>query len=104
HSRITPTPPPPLSPYTTLFRSDVLRLDFASGNVVRALGKIAWWLSGPSELYVLVPLHAAAVAMLVRVGLFGARFDPWLRLVALADRKSTRLNSSHVAISYAVFC
>src|SRR5437870_11374956 len=24
--------------------------------------------------------------------------------VALADRKSTRLNSSHVAISYAVFC
>src|SRR5690625_4790447 len=25
---------------------------------------------------------------------------PWVR----ADRKSTRLNSSHVAISYAVFC
>src|SRR5437660_4049000 len=31
----------------------------------------------------------------------------WERLTALAagkDRKSTRLNSSHVAISYAVFC
>src|SRR5439155_15271285 len=27
----------------------------------------------------------------------------WLQL-ALQDRKSTRLNSSHVAISYAVFC
>src|SRR5207253_8874236 len=26
------------------------------------------------------------------------------RLVARGDRKSTRLNSSHVAISYAVFC
>src|SRR5690625_6710995 len=26
------------------------------------------------------------------------------RLVQAADRKSTRLNSSHVAISYAVFC
>src|SRR5439155_13992545 len=26
------------------------------------------------------------------------------RLVGLVDRKSTRLNSSHVAISYAVFC
>src|SRR5207253_8679228 len=25
-------------------------------------------------------------------------------LVAMIDRKSTRLNSSHVAISYAVFC
>src|SRR5439155_12836500 len=29
------------------------------------------------------------------------RFAPWLFLI---DRKSTRLNSSHVAISYAVFC
>src|SRR5437870_9568640 len=27
-----------------------------------------------------------------------------LRLGATRDRKSTRLNSSHVAISYAVFC
>src|SRR5256885_3573742 len=26
------------------------------------------------------------------------------RLVAIADRKSTRLNSSHLVISYAVFC
>src|SRR5690625_2753816 len=30
--------------------------------------------------------------------------DPVALLVAVADRKSTRLNSSHVAISYAVFC
>src|SRR5690606_24493942 len=32
--------------------------------------------------------------------------DPRRRVVALtaADRKSTRLNSSHVKISYAVFC
>src|SRR5437870_1746772 len=29
---------------------------------------------------------------------------PVRRKVALKDRKSTRLNSSHVAISYAVFC
>src|SRR5690625_6477721 len=26
------------------------------------------------------------------------------RIIATGDRKSTRLNSSHVAISYAVFC
>jgi hypothetical protein len=63
---------------------DILRLDLASDHVVRAISKLAWWLSGPSELYALVPLHAAAVAMLVRVGLFGSRFDPWLRLVAVA--------------------
>src|SRR5437660_7897052 len=29
---------------------------------------------------------------------------PWLCDVKAKDRKSTRLNSSHVAISYAVFC
>src|SRR5207253_5503470 len=32
--------------------------------------------------------------------------EPWSerRVVEFLDRKSTRLNSSHVAISYAVFC
>src|SRR5690625_6654621 len=29
---------------------------------------------------------------------------PWLYVNDTSDRKSTRLNSSHVAISYAVFC
>src|SRR5699024_3932523 len=30
---------------------------------------------------------------------------PWIHLdIAATDRKSTRLNSSHVSISYAVFC
>src|SRR5690606_41908340 len=33
----------------------------------------------------------------------GEVFFHWL-VVVLADRKSTRLNSSHVKISYAVFC
>src|SRR5690606_41006136 len=32
-----------------------------------------------------------------------ARYDSFYRLLA-KDRKSTRLNSSHVKISYAVFC
>src|SRR5690606_40190626 len=29
---------------------------------------------------------------------------PWLGRTLVGDRKSTRLNSSHVKISYAVFC
>src|SRR5699024_11681708 len=33
-----------------------------------------------------------------------AAHDPVLRERAPQDRKSTRLNSSHVSISYAVFC
>src|SRR2546426_6488455 len=50
---------------------------------------------------------AALVALLPRVGrdlqldpLRGARFP----LLFEPDRKSTRLNSSHLVISYAVFC
>src|SRR3712207_9243563 len=31
-------------------------------------------------------------------------FPPWLSFRLLGDRKSTRLNSSHANISYAVFC
>src|SRR5690625_6532518 len=34
----------------------------------------------------------------------GGRYIPSERRIELKDRKSTRLNSSHVAISYAVFC
>src|SRR5207244_11315193 len=33
-----------------------------------------------------------------------AAWERWYELVAPADRKSTRLNSSHQIISYAVFC
>src|SRR5690625_7918626 len=43
---------------------------------------------------------AMAVAVGTAFGLAGALFQTVLR----KDRKSTRLNSSHVAISYAVFC
>src|SRR5437870_10117793 len=39
-----------------------------------------------------------SVHRLHRMGIHGAR------TVVVKDRKSTRLNSSHVAISYAVFC
>src|SRR5690625_6908238 len=44
------------------------------------------------------PGHTPAVPM--HLGLGGEGFD----LPRDRDRKSTRLNSSHVAISYAVFC
>src|SRR5690625_6426230 len=34
----------------------------------------------------------------------GSRSTPNINSLMVRDRKSTRLNSSHVAISYAVFC
>src|ERR1039457_7184841 len=36
--------------------------------------------------------------------LTGNLLDPRLRMSQIVDRKSTRLNSSHLVISYAVFC
>src|SRR5439155_18624360 len=41
-----------------------------------------------------------------QVGVFGTMpaWPAWFRTRLPGDRKSTRLNSSHVAISYAVFC
>src|SRR3712207_7409777 len=70
-----------LFPYTTLFRSPEL----ARTLVVNVVG------AGPR-------------AIELRQEVYG-RFVELLRDVAdLADRKSTRLNSSHANISYAVFC
>src|SRR3989475_9227265 len=73
-----------LFPYTTLFRSTA---PLGLVGVVFVL------------LQVLSPIHHAVGANL------GSRTAAWLydRLTT-ADRKSTRLNSSHSQISYAVFC
>src|SRR5690625_7059464 len=46
--------------------------------------------------------HQLAVA--VDLGGHHLRVNILLHKASLQDRKSTRLNSSHVAISYAVFC
>src|SRR5437879_9488080 len=76
-----------LFPYTTLFRS----LLFVVGQYVawRQLSAQGLYLAtNPSSsfFYVLTATHALHV------------------LGGLGDRKSTRLNSSHRCISYAVFC
>src|SRR5258705_9415569 len=71
-----------LFPYTTLFRSrsrETSRFSRSiSSSAIRAIG-------GPPFL---------------RLGPFSE--NPVKRI--FADRKSTRLNSSHLGISYAVFC
>src|SRR3712207_8111024 len=85
-----------LFPYTTLFRSeDVARL--AVG--VRHPGEVA-----PGRRRVELPGRAAEVDR--RVIPVGDVVQPVLVGVGVeaGDRKSTRLNSSHANISYAVFC
>src|SRR5687768_17913589 len=86
-----------LFPYTTLFRSEGLkpgefdRLLEAAGGEVNAATWVDWtfyYENVPSsELALVIRLEALRMSKLV-----------------LRDRKSSRLNSSHGYISYAVFC
>src|SRR5207249_12233638 len=94
--RAPPPPPPPLFPYTTLFRSLALRPD----------GPLRDPLLRPPPRPAL-PEEDRAQRLQGRARVErGDRALP--RRGALRprrrDRKSTRLNSSHVSISYAVFC
>src|SRR3712207_8288182 len=81
-----------LFPYTTLFRSVLVAEEEADG---------------PPDQLLVVHLQAELLAEP------GAEPEPGLDLLAVpaqphdvlgVDRKSTRLNSSHANISYAVFC
>src|SRR3712207_7029543 len=85
-----------LFPYTTLFRSSVFGLAFDDQieTVARNL-----WLIG-STLIVLGLLLALAE----KVGRRDRMLANLTLRDGLIDRKSTRLNSSHANISYAVFC
>src|SRR2546426_6838584 len=74
-----------LFPYTTLFRS---RTDEALRLLQQAEGR------GPRE-----PADIASARAVIL-----ARRGQRARVAQQIDRKSTRLNSSHLVISYAVFC
>src|SRR5690242_21166352 len=89
-----------LFPYTTLFRS----IGFgASGAVVCVIA----WLTLAQGLALLTPVQPE-VLLLLACALTSGPTVQWLgrgrRPAIDADRKSTRLNSSHMSISYAVFC
>src|SRR3712207_9011494 len=84
-----------LFPYTTLFRSQVLQ-------------------AGPHKL-LLLELDPEFITNIVKQAGFEFRLEDNARQITLEltaserqapllDRKSTRLNSSHANISYAVFC
>src|SRR3712207_7954643 len=78
-----------LFPYTTLFRSPVGTFSYGTPEPAPALG--------PDRLAQLGP---DAWVSRVRGTWSLAGYDT----AAREDRKSTRLNSSHANISYAVFC
>src|SRR5690606_39594665 len=63
----------------------------------RSLSQHAWALSG-------IAFQRELGSMADKVARVAAAAEAVAAAVGLRDRKSTRLNSSHVKISYAVFC
>src|SRR3712207_8409147 len=57
---------------------------------------------GPAELSLVAALYSVGLLVFVLVG--GVAADRLPQRLVMLDRKSTRLNSSHANISYAVFC
>src|SRR5438034_4230496 len=82
-----------LFPYTTLFRSGIL--------LCAAVELDGFLQAGGEQHHRLVAQHLAGP---VDVGVGVAHIPRPRRLEDRGDRKSTRLNSSHTVISYAVFC
>src|SRR5205809_2963510 len=78
---LPPPPTPTLFPYTTLFRSGHVRPERVGAQV-----------------------HVTSGAAKVPPALVRGRDHRSERRIGPQDRKSTRLNSSHGYISYAVFC
>src|SRR5687768_17749441 len=87
-----PPPQPTLFPYTTLFRSE------SQGTMLNS-SKQTSHLTFTTRLP--LPLVVCILATCVLVKSDHAQTNP---STPVLDRKSTRLNSSHGYISYAVFC
>src|SRR3712207_8332020 len=79
-----------LFPYTTLFRSPTVLPQEGSVTGTRTMGDTL--------------VVAGTIGLLGVAGAATLLTDSIARPVWRADRKSTRLNSSHANISYAVFC
>src|SRR5690606_39291140 len=87
-----------LFPYTTLFRPDPLLRDQHAGRGAADL------LAGDLRGDPAVGQQDRGRRRLARQRGTGPRDQRRGRPAGPSDRKSTRLNSSHVKISYAVFC
>src|SRR5438045_4879910 len=84
-------------PYTTLFRSHVIpkTLTAQGGRAQR---------KEPDQNCIPVPGAELAFAGRGQRAVEGGKKEVLAHRRSLVDRKSTRLNSSHLGISYAVFC
>src|SRR5699024_12513009 len=94
---LTPRPPrSTLLPYTTLFRS--------SPKLTTCPLTLTHWRLINSSASRLEHNPRSAINLETRIKSVIERFKIHSISILCTDRKSTRLNSSHVSISYAVFC
>jgi hypothetical protein len=79
---------------------ELVRLDVAGPNLAKASNQVIALLSGPAGLWIAIPLHVAAYAVLLRV-ICSGRFEPMLRLIALAALALTPVGLIYlVAVRY----
>src|SRR5690606_42023325 len=94
----------PLFPYTTLFRSNNGTFEYGQRGIYRGKERIrrALLLFGPNGLAPARLNNHMQLQNVIIVAPDGrSATGRWQGMVMLGDRKSTRLNSSHVKISYA---
>src|SRR5260221_1785209 len=77
-----------LFPYTTLFRSKEVRDMQNESNIIASALK----------------MDSATISGLLSLDKYWVVLHSYVNQNTKEDRKSTRLNSSHTVISYAVFC
>src|SRR5256885_7904975 len=90
---------------TTMNRREAIRsLSFASGaSLLMSTPSLAGVLASKSDALCAQALRGTAPVKIRDIKTI-LTAPNHIRLVVVKDRKSTRLNSSHLVISYAVFC
>src|SRR5207249_7144808 len=97
-------PPPPLFPYTTLFRSPIpTARDVLTRRKRQIVQPTEYLAPAPTfQRHETPPAHELPASNKSPIEPYA--IDTESKAKVGRDRKSTRLNSSHVSISYAVFC
>src|SRR3712207_7955355 len=89
-----------LFPYTTLFRSYINKDKYIGElNYYKVTDQYYWTIKLDDILY-----NGISLGLCDKTNGCKAIVDSGTTLITGPDRKSTRLNSSHANISYAVFC
>src|SRR5437762_8651365 len=96
-----PSPRSSLFPYTTLFRSAVglAIIGIIVAEFFTAISGLGGMIVEYANVFATAKLFVPIIVIAL-VGVVLTELVMWLE----RDRKSTRLNSSHRCISYAVFC